>query len=346
MLKPYLNLLVNKQHLSKEEAKAAMTVILEETEPHQTAAFLAILKYRGETAEEIAGMVDALEEKARPANLEVPVLDIVGTGGDLANTVNISTGSAILAAACGIPIAKHGNRSVSSRSGSADVLEALNIDIEVPSDKLRECLRETGMGFMFAPNYHPSLKKLGTIRRGLKLPTLMNILGPLLNPAKAEYALIGVANEPTLKLMSQVVLQQANIKRALVFHGCGLDELTTLGKMIGYEILGGEMRPVEIDPISLGFSRCTLDELQGGDAHQNASILKQAFSGKQGAVADALILNAGAAVWIFGLVPTLEEGIEVARNVLREGGAIKVLEKLVAFSNKIRTGEKCEQQIR
>lgn len=336
MLKSYLQLLMDKPYLTRDEAEAAMTIILNETDPHQTAAFLAVLKYRGETPGEVAGMVAALQKKALSVNLHFSVLDIVGTGGDLANTVNISTGSAILAAACGIPIAKHGNRSVSSRSGSADVLEELGIDLEASPEQLTHYLREVGIAFMFAPTYHPSLKKLASIRKGLKLPTVFNILGPLLNPAKAEYALIGVANESTLELMSQVILQFGNKKRTLLFHGSGLDELTTLGKIIAYDIQNGQMNRLEIDPTSLGFSSCSLEKLQGGDAQLNASILKKVFAGQQGAVADALIFNAGAAVWIFGKTPTLEEGIQVARKALKEGKALEVLEKWVALSKQLK----------
>lgn len=336
MLKTYLQLLMDKHYLTRDEAEVAMTIILSETDPHQTAAFLAILKYRGETPGEVAGMVAALQKKALPVNLHSPVLDVVGTGGDLANTVNISTGSAILAAACGIPIAKHGNRSVSSRSGSADVLEELGIDLEASPEQLTHYLQEVGIAFMFAPTYHPSLKKLASIRKGLKLPTVFNILGPLLNPAKAEYALIGVANESTLELMSQVILQLENKKRTLLFYGSGLDELTTLGKIIAYDIQNGQMNRLEIDPTSLGFSSCSLEELQGGDAQLNASILKKVFAGQQGAVADALIFNAGAAIWIFGKTTTLGEGIQVAQKALKEGKALKVLEKWVALSKQLK----------
>ena len=336
MLKSYLQLLMDKPCLTKEEAEDAMTIILNETDPHQTAAFLAVLKYRGETPGEVAGMVAALQKKALPVNLPFPVLDIVGTGGDLANTVNISTGSAILAAACGIPIAKHGNRSVSSRSGSADVLEELGIDLETSPEQLTHYLKEAGIAFMFAPTYHPSLKKLASIRQGIRLPTVFNILGPLLNPAKAEYALIGVANESILELMSQVILQLGDKKRTFLFHGSGLDELTTLGNIIAYDIQNGHMQRLEIDPTSLGFSRCTLEELQGGDAKLNAAILKMAFAGQPSAVADALIFNAGAAVWIFGNTKTLEEGIHVAHKALKEGKALEILEKWVAVSKQLK----------
>jgi anthranilate phosphoribosyltransferase len=335
MLK-YLQMLKEKPHLTKLEAEEAMDFILDEADSHQIAAFLAILKYRGESACEVAGMVKALQKRAVPVKLSFSVLDIVGTGGDLANTVNISTGSSILAAACGIPIAKHGNRSVSSQSGSADVLENFGVDLEASSEEIGDYIREVGIGFMYAPAFHPSLKKLSPIRKALRLPTIFNILGPLLNPAKVEYALIGVANESMLEVISQVAFQLENIKRAFVFHGSGLDELTTMGKIVGYHIHNGQMNRLEIDPASFGFSKCTLKELQGGDAQLNASILKEVFAGKQCAIADALILNAGAAIWIFGQTASLAEGIQVAREALQEGKALKVLDKWINLSNKLK----------
>lgn len=334
MLKNYLQLLLNKSSLTKEEAKDAMNIILEGADPLQSAAFLAILKYRGEKANEIAGMLEALQEKALPVNLPFPVLDIAGTGGDFANTVNISTGSAILAAACGIPVAKHGGRSVSSKSGSADVLEALGIKFQSSPNQVVHSLQEAGIAYMFAPDFHYTLKKISPIRKGLKVPTVFNILCTLLNPAEAEYALIGVANESTLERMSQVAAQLKNRKRTLLFHGCGLDELTPIGKMTAYDIQDGKATCLEIDPVSLGFKPCSLKELQGGDAQLNASILKNAFSGQQSAVADALIFNAGAAIWIFGKAPTLIEGVQMARQAQQEGKALNVLNKWIEISNK------------
>lgn len=340
MLKSLLQRIVNKTCLTKDEAESAMNIILNEADPHQIAAFLAILKYRGETPSEVAGMVSALQKKAIHVNLPFSVLDIVGTGGDLANTVNISTGSAVLAAACGIPIAKHGNRAASSRSGSADVLEELGVNLETSPEQLRCHLQEVGIGFMFAPIYHPSLKKIASIRKGLQLPTVFNILGPLLNPASAEYMLIGVPNESTLELMSQAVLQLRNMKRTFIFHGSGLDELTPLGKVIAYDIEDGKIDRLEINPASLGFPPCSLEELQGGDAKLNASILKRVFAGQQGAVANAFIFNAGVAIWIFGKVKTLQEGIQVARQTHKEGKALEILEKWIVLSKQLSLKEK------
>jgi anthranilate phosphoribosyltransferase len=346
VLNNFLQLLINNRYLSKDEAQDAMTIILEtavqdnkvriileEADPHQIAAFLAILRYRGETSDEIAGMITALQKKAIPVKIPFKTMDIVGTGGDLAHTVNISTGSAILAAACGIPIAKHGNRSVSSKSGSADVLEQFGIDIETPPSQIMHYLDEIGIVFMFAPNYHPSLKKLSYIRKGLKFPTVFNLLGPLLNPARTEYALIGVANTSHLEILCKFLLEDKSKKRTLLFHGNGLDELSTIGKMIAYDIRDGKVQHLELDPEKLGFSLCSLKDLQGGDAQLNASILKKVFAGEQNPIADTLTLNAGAALWIFGKTSTLEEGVQEARKVLKKGKALEVLEKWVSLSN-------------
>ncbi len=326
-LTPYLRLLLEKQYLSKNQAETVMTLMLEQAHPYQVAAVLSTMKYRGETAEEVAGMVIALAKKARTVDVPYPVLDIVGTGGDGANTVNISTGAAILAAACGIPVAKHGNRSVSSRSGSADVLEALGLEIEIPPDRVKFFLDEMNIAFLYAPYYHSSLEKIGDIRRGLKVSTLFNLLGPLLNPAKAEYALIGVASESALDLISQVVIELGYIRRALVYYGNGLDELTPLGPVEAYEISEGKRVRVTIDPVSLGFTQCKLVDLVGGDATLNASILLEIFAGRPGPIADSLAFTAGAGLYIFGSASTLQNGIERARTVLQKGEALQVLEK-------------------
>ncbi len=335
MLKQHIQILLNKSFLTKDEAESAMSIILDDANPHQIAAFLTILKYRGETADEVSGMIAALQKRALTVGLPTPVLDIVGTGGDAANTVNISTGSSILAAACGVPIAKHGNRSVSSQSGSADVLEEFGIELEASPEQLPRYLDKVGIAFMYAPKYHPFLKKISAVRRGLKIPTVINMLGPLLNPAGAEYALIGVADEATLEIMSKVISQQSYRKRTLIFSGCGLDELTTLGKMTAKDIKNGQIESFEIDPVSFGFQQCQLKDLQGGNAQLNASILIKAFSGEKGPIADALILNAGAAIWIYGLTSTLKEGVDLARKVLSEGGALKVLDNWTTLSKSL-----------
>lgn len=335
MLNPYFQKIMQKSPLSKDEAESVVNILCNEADPYQTAAFLSVLKYRGETPDELAGMAVGLQKKAIPVKVSTPVIDIVGTGGDRANTVNISTGSAILASACGIPVAKHGNRSVTSKSGSADVLEELGVNINCTAPQIVKCLNEAGIAFMFAPIFHPALKQIAPIRRGLNIPTIINLLCPMINPATPEYALIGVANEANLELISQAVLGLGYVKRALVFHGNGLDELSTVGPTIAYDIDQGQMKRLIIDPSSLGFSICSLKDLQGGDARLNASILKEVFAGHNCAVADTLILNAGAANWIFGRSSSLESGIQEARQVLKAGGALECLSKWVKLSNQM-----------
>ncbi len=332
-------LLFTQPHLTKHEAEDLMDHFLEEGDPHQTAALLAILKYRGETVEEVEGMLASLRKKALPTPLENFAMDIVGTGGDLAHTVNISTGSALLAAACGIPILKLGNRSVSSRCGSADFLEALGIEIELYPKQLFQCLHEVGISFLYAPFYHPALKKMAAVRKGFRLPTTFNMLGPLLHPAKVGYALIGVGKEEMLPLLCEIIQRETHRKRTLVFHGGGLDELTTLGVITAYDVTQGNIAPLEIDPAQLGFRRCVLEELQGGEAKTNAAIITEALGGKKGAVADTLVLNAGAALWIFGKKGTLQEGIERAREVQMKGRALEVLDRWRTTSKKLK--EEC-----
>lgn len=327
MLKPYLQKLISKQTLTEQEAEASMDIILDGVDPHQTAAFLAILKYRGESIDEMIGMTSSLRKRSVNVSIPYPVIDIVGTGGDMANTVNISTGAAILTAACGIPVAKHGNRSVSSRSGSADLLEALQININSTPDQVVNSLQQASIAFMLGPDYHPVLKQVAPIRRGLKFTTVFNILCPLFNPAYAEYAVIGVSDLNTLEQMSQLILRFKHYKRVLVYHGSGLDELTPLGKAIAYDIHNGERKKSVIDPAALGCQPCTLQALQGGDASVNATILLEVFAGKPGPIADSLVLTAGAAAWIFNKTPDLKEGMQMAREALRNGKALDVLAK-------------------
>ena len=332
-LENYLSLLLEKGSLAHEEAKSAMQCLIqgENENSNLAAAFLSILKYRGPTPDEIAGMQRAIVEMAHPVSLPFPVLDIVGTGGDGQGTVNISTGASILAAACGIPVVKHGNRSLSSPCGSADVLEELGIDIEVPREEVQRSLQEAHIAFLFAPYYHPCLKQVRPLRRALGFSTIFNLLGPLLNPAQAEYALIGVSDRAHVELMAAAIVRLGRIKRALVFHGSGLDELTTLGPILAYEVYDGRHKPIDINPEDLGFETCSLDDLKGGSAVLNAALLKEVFAGKTGALSDALILNAAAALYIFNRASSLQEGISMARLALKEGKALKVLEKWTAF---------------
>lgn len=337
MLSFYIHLLLANTDLTQMQAEEAMNALLETDNTEEIKKFLSALKDKGERSQEIIGMIKALQKKALPLPLPYPTFDIVGTGGDLAGTINISTGSAILAAACGIPVTKHGNRSISSRSGSADVLEALGVSLEIFPHDVERCLQEVGISFIFAPYYHPSLKQLSTVRKSLKFPTVFNLLGPLLNPANAEYALIGVSSEKALELISKVIATLGDKKRVLVFYGKGpngmiLDELTPLGPIVAYEICEGQRNRIELDPLSLGFPPCSLIDLQGDNALANATILEDVFRGKEGPIADALIFNAAAALWIFNKTPSIKDGIIIAKKALKEGKAFKILQKWRSFS--------------
>lgn len=334
-LMTYLQKILNKEVLSKAEAAEALESILNGASGEETASLLTLLHCRGEKESEIAGMLDVIEKKSilHTTQLPYPVLDIVGTGGDFANTVNISTGAAILTAACGVPVVKHGNRASSSLCGSADVLEVLGINIALPLSSLKVCLKQINIAFFYAPLFHPSLKAVKTIREKMKIPTIFNLLGPLLNPVKAEYLLIGVAQEKNLEVMSKVIMQIKRIKRALIVHGCGLDELTTIGKMKAYEINHGKRTKIEIDPTLLGFKNSSMQDLKGGNPEKNAYFLIKAFKGEKRAIADAFILNAAAALKIFGKASSLTQGIELARTTLYQGKALALIEKWRTLSN-------------
>ncbi len=331
MLKNYLEKLIISQSLSFTEAQDAMKKIIEGSDCHQVAAFLALLKSKGETANEIAGMAKTLEQYSIPVKTNHLVIDTCGTGGDGSNTVNISTGAAILTAACGVKVAKHGNRAMSSSCGSADVLEELGIALDLSPEAVEESIEKIGIGFMYAPRFQPVLKNISPIRRGLGLRTVFNLLGPLLNPARPAYQLLGVCQEDLLKLMAQA-LQQLGKRKALVIHGCGLDELTPLGPANGYLVTKEKIEYVTINPYELGMKPCTLQDLQGKDAPTNARLLREALSQGEGAIADALILNAGVAIYLAGQVKEYQEGVELARKAIESGQAKETLENWIAFT--------------
>ncbi len=324
MLSSYLKKVMSGACLTQMEAESLAATLVAGADPSQAAALLALMRYRGETAEELAGMASAFLRMAQNITLDSPVLEIAGTGGDGANTVNISTGTAILAAACGLIVAKSGNRAASSRCGGADVLEALGIDIAMPPEQLQRCVAEVGIGFLFAPNYHPAFKKIAPIRQSLKIPNIFNLLGPLLNPTKPSYALIGTANNTTQKLIAEAVLKLGVIKRALIFSCNGIDELAPFGQLTAYEIRDGALHTLDIDTDALGLPRCTIDDLRGGTAPENAAILIDAFRGNQGAVADTLVLNTACALYVCGKVNNIANGVTIARQALESGKALEV----------------------
>ncbi len=335
MITSAIETLINGQDLDFETAKAVMNEIMSgETTNAQISAFLIALRIKGETPTEISAFASVMREKGRKLKHDFPVAEIVGTGGDCANTFNISTVSGFVVSAAGMPIAKHGNRSVSSKCGAADVLEALGVKIDLPPEQNEQVLSECGMCFMFAPAYHSSMKYAAPVRRELGTRTVFNILGPLGSPAGAEINLIGVFSKELVRPIAEV-LQKLGVKRGMVIHGLdGLDEITLTTKTAACEINGDELTEFEIDPTDYGFELCSKEKLVGGDAQKNAEIAKDILSGKTGAERDIVLLNSGVVLYLSGKAQSIEDGIELARNTIDSGKAMRQLENLIAATNK------------
>jgi len=307
-----------------------MEALLGGASPAQISAFLVLLRAKGETGAEVAGLAEAMLATGVPVAAGPGVLDIVGTGGDGIGSVNISTGATVIAAAAGARVGKHGNRSVSSLCGSADVVEALGVPLALSPAGIVACLDAASIAFMYAPLFHPAIAAVGPVRKALKVRTAFNILGPLLNPARAQFALVGVYSPAIAPLMASA-LGALGVERALVVHSAGLDELTPMAPALVIEASGGVAgTPYELDPARLGIPRCEVADLAGGDAALNAAILRDAFGGGRGAVADALNLNAGMALAAAGLADTPEDGVALAQETQRAGKAGATLEAWVA----------------
>jgi len=322
-LKEAIQTLIEKKDLTTKQCESVISEMVNGGDSHQVAAFLALLRAKGETADEIYGVVRVMQGFMIPVHAPAPLLDIVGTGGDESHSVNISTGAAILAASAGARVAKHGNRASSSKCGSADVLEMLGISLE--EDPL-ESLKNVGITFLFAPKYHPAMKEIAPVRKALGVRTVFNLIGPLLNPTKPDHLLLGVAHEYLMEVFADVV-EKLKIKRCLIIHGNGMDELTPIGPCTIIEVTPKEKLRFTLDPKDLGFKRCTLVDLQGGSKEENATLLTAALKGQEGPIADSLILNAGVALYAYGMAGTIEEGIIIARETLKKGKALELLKK-------------------
>ena len=331
MLNEYLDKLMQRIDLTRVEAEEVAERAVDGADPHQVAALLALLRAKGETAEEVSGMAAALQRRARRMAAGDDLVDTCGTGGDGAHSINISTGAAILAAACGLRVAKHGNRSVSSRCGSADVLEALGVAIDLPPGAVTRCLNEVGIAFLFAPSYHPALRIMAPVRRGLAIRTVLNLLGPLLNPAGTRRQVLGVAHPRLVPLLAEA-LQRLGAEHALVVHAGGMDELTPTAVAECLEVRPDGVRELRLDPIELGVPPCRPEELTGGEPAENALRLRRALEGEAGAVSDAIALNAGAALYVAGRSRSVRAGVEAARETLAAGGAAATLDRWIARS--------------
>jgi anthranilate phosphoribosyltransferase len=300
------------------------------TTPVYQAALLAALATKGETVAEIAGAAAAMRSRAiRIPHHREGVVDTCGTGGDGAGTFNISTAAALVAAAAGVPLAKHGNRSVSSRCGSADVLEALGVAVQVTPESAARALDEIGIAFLFAPSLHPAMKEVMPVRRELGVRTLFNLLGPLVNPAGARRQVLGVP-QPRWVEAHAAVLAELGCDHALVVHGDGLDEITTTGTTEVAEVRGDRVNRYRLEPEQFGFPRARRDALAGSDIAHNAGTMLRVLRGEPGPVHDITALNAGGAIYVGGLASTLADGVERARTVLAEGGGLAKLEALRA----------------
>ncbi len=338
MIKEAIVKIVNKGDLTYDEAYAVMTEIMDgATTPTQNAAFLAALSTksaRAETTDEIAGCAAAMREHAIPVNTGMEIFEIVGTGGDGSQSFNISTTSALVAAAGGMKVAKHGNRAASSLSGTADCLEALGVNINTDPEQCITLLNEVGMCFFFAQKYHTSMKYVGAIRKELGFRTVFNILGPLTNPAKPSFQLLGVYDEYLVEPLAHV-LSGLGVKRGMVVYGQDkLDEISLSAPTTVCEINNGEFSTYEIAPEDFGFKRCTKEDLKGGTPEENAQITREILAGATGPKRDATLLNAGASLYIGGKAASIQDGIALAAHLIDSGAATETLNKFIEVSNR------------
>lgn len=331
-----------KQHIAKaasgssltfDESKAAFDIMMSgRATPSQIGGFLMALRVRGETVPEIAGAVASMRSRMLPVSAPADAVDIVGTGGDQSGSYNVSSCSAFVVAGAGVPVAKHGNRALSSRSGAADTLSALGVNIEADAETISRCIHEAGLGFMFAPTHHSAMRHVGPSRIELGTRTIFNILGPLANPASVKRQLLGVFSEHWLEPLAHV-LKELGSEHIWVVYGDGLDEMTTAGTTKVAALENGNVRTFEIKPEDVGLTRVSLEALKGGDADENAKALLDVLKGKHNAYRDIVLLNSGAALIIAGKAEELKEGIELAARSIDSGAALAVLQKVITVTN-------------
>ena len=333
-IKAALAKIAQRQDLTGEEMRGVMTSIMQgEATPSQIGAFLMGLRVKGESVGEIAAAVSIMREKMVTVDAPEDVIDIVGTGGDGAETLNISTATAIVAAAAGIPVAKHGNRALSSKSGASDVLQALGVKIDLAPAEISRCIREAGIGFMFAPAHHPAMKHVGPSRTELGTRTMFNLLGPQSNPAGARRYLLGVYTKSWVEPVAAALLANRAVSAWVVHGDSGLDELSTTGPSFVASIKGGNFTSFEITPEDAGLPRSTLAELKGADPAYNAGRLRALLDGQKDPYRDIVLLNAAAAFIVAGRADTLKLGADLAAREIDSGRAKATLDKLIQISN-------------
>jgi anthranilate phosphoribosyltransferase len=329
-----LNAVIEGRDLTRAEAREAMTTIMRgEATQAQIGGFLVALRIKGETPDEIAGCAEAMREHVLPVRpRRDDLVDTAGTGGDGANTYNISTAAALVAAAAGAGVAKHGNRAVSSTTGAADVLEALGFRLDLPPERIEQSIDELGFGFLFAQAHHPAMKHAAPVRRELATRTVFNVLGPLTNPAGARAQVVGVYAPGLVRTIAEALLR-LDARRAYVVHGAGgIDELSPTGPNLVCEVADGAVREYQLDPVDLGISRCEPDALRGGDAVHNAAAIRRVLAGEDGGHRSAVLLNAAGAIAAAGHARDLAEGLALAREAVDSGAAGARLEELSAFT--------------
>lgn len=334
MIKEAIQEVVTGKNLTFEEAEAVMDEIMSGTASQiQMSAYLTALSLKGETIEEITASAAGMRKHCIRLLHDMDVLEIVGTGGDKSNSFNISTTSALVVSAAGIPIAKHGNRAASSKCGAADVLEALGVNITIPPEKSRELLEKIGICFLFAQNYHIAMKYVAPVRKELGIRTVFNILGPLSNPAGANMQLLGVYDEELVDPMAQV-LAHLGVKNAMAVYGMdGLDEISMSAPTKVCEVRNGDFRKYTIEPELYGMTRCSKEDLLGGTPEENAKITRSILSGEKGPKRDAVVLNSAAAIYIANPAETMENAVAAAKEIIDSGRAMEQLERFIALSN-------------
>jgi anthranilate phosphoribosyltransferase len=334
-LKDLIGLVADGQSLDQSQAEAAFDIIMSgDATPAQIGAFLMALRVRGETVDEITGAARIMRAKAHGIDAPADAIDIVGTGGDAKGTLNVSTGASFVVAACGVPVAKHGNRALSSKTGAADVLTALGVNIDADFSLVRESIWENNLGFLMAPRHHSAMRNVGGVRVELATRTIFNILGPLSNPAQVSRQMVGVFARRWVEPMAHV-LGNLGLERAWVVHGAdGLDELSTTGPTYVAELKDGAVQTFEVTPEDAGLDRATLDDIRGGDSEHNAAAMRAMLAGEASAFRDIVLLTAAGSLIVAGKVEDLKSGAEMAAQAIDGGAAMDTLNRLIEITNR------------